>query len=100
MTSPSRRRSVLRERALARLIRKVLIEVFGHKCALCGRRRARWHLDHPRGRIWKVRSCSRLTRMRRYLEDFLEGNLRLLCHSCNESDGAKRLWAAKRKNIY
>lgn len=87
-----RRATLAREHRAAKLLRAFLVEALGHRCACCGRRRARWHLDHPKGRTWKVRSLSRLARMRRYLADYLAGNLRLLCHACNERDGAHRRW--------
>jgi hypothetical protein len=89
----SRLVSKQRERYLARIVRRALIDAMGPGCAICGRLRGRWHLDHPKGRDWQVRSLSRMTRMRRYLKDWFNNNLRLLCHSCNERDGAKRRWA-------
>jgi hypothetical protein len=91
-----RQRSVAEERRKARLIRAFLIEVMGHRCAICGKKRARWHLDHPYGRHWPCRGPSRLTRMKMYLRDWLVGNLRLLCHSCNERDGALKMWRKRR----
>lgn len=93
------RRSVIIERRTAQWIRKFLVnDLFKHTCACCGRKRSsNWHLDHPHGRRWKVRSCSRLDRMKKYLHDIFVGNLRLLCHSCNERDGARRRWEKHRK---
>lgn len=43
---------------------------------------------HPNGRTWEPRRCNLRHRMRIYHQDFMNGNLQLLCSTCNGRDGA------------
>lgn len=88
-----------KERRAARLLREQLLDTMGRVCKLCGRRRGPWHLDHPYGRSWRVRDHSRLDRMKKYLRDWEQGNLRVLCKKCNETDGAHRRWARQEGRV-
>jgi hypothetical protein len=70
-------------------IAELLLEAFGWKCAKCGSDK-KLEFDHPKGRDYDPTRMNRYQRMRKYLHDFLEGNLRLLCRKCNAKDGHAR----------
>lgn len=91
------RRLYRRRAENAKLIRWWLWDTMGRVCARCGLRHS-LEFDHPFGRNWQPRKLNCYARARAYLMDWAEGNLRLLCRSCNGSDGAKRLWE-KRKDV-
>lgn len=67
-------------------MRERLREVMGGRCKECGGSEG-LEFHHPRGRNWVARKKNQLTRMRLYLQDFLLGNLELLCSGCNKSAG-------------
>ena len=71
-----------------------LVEVMGSVCAIeeCPTPWDQLEFDHPNGRGYDPAKLNRWTRMKRYREDWLAGNLRLLCKTHNTSDGAKRRW--------
>ena len=48
--------------------------------------------DHPHGRDWTPAKKNRWQRMVLYERDAAAGNLRLLCRSCNATDGNHRRW--------
>jgi len=77
---------------LSTIIRAVLIIVLGGKCNVCGGTLlAVLEIDHPQGRSWEPRHCSRLNRALRYCDEYAAGvPLRVLCRRCNAIDGAKR----------
>jgi hypothetical protein len=56
-------------------------------------------LDHPNGKTWEARVLSPQQRMKRYEEDYENGQLSLLCKKCNGTDGAfnKHFYAAIKK---
>lgn len=55
--------------------------------------------DHMQGRLWVPSKLNCWARARQYLADWSAGKLRLLCRSCNGSDGAYRGWR-KRKAFH
>lgn len=63
-------------------------------CALCGHFGSGFNplcVDHVDGKKWHVRSANQMTRLLRYVSEFLAGvKLRILCKKCNEKDGAKQ----------
>jgi hypothetical protein len=80
---PNRKLSQVR---LAVEMRERLVEVMGGKCVKCGTTEL-LEFHHPHGRDWVARKKNQAQRMRRYLQDFLLGNLELLCGGCNKSVG-------------
>jgi len=87
--SARRRRARLRAVEQASLIRWWLFDTMGWCCANCGTI-ANVELDHPHGRNWEPRNCDCVTRAKRYLRDWADGNLRILCRTCNAKDGGRR----------
>jgi len=81
-----------REKRIARKIRSLLLDLMGRKCKICKKKKGPWHLDHKYERTWALKKHSRLDRMKRYLKDWANDNLRVLCPFCNCSDGGKRRW--------
>ena len=81
---PARKLSQAR---LAIQMRERLVEVMGGKCVKCGATEL-LEFHHPDGRDWVARKKNQAQRMRRYLQDFLLGNLELLCSACNKAAGA------------
>src|SRR3990167_2621888 len=72
----------------ARQIRKFIFDRLGRVCRKCGGKR-RIEFDHPRGRTWKTKDFSNVSRMKMYLQDFKAGKLSVLCRWCNASDGQR-----------
>lgn len=70
-------------------IRAEINEMLGGVCDLCGAEE-NLEVDHPYGRDWQPRKVNRLDRLRRYLREARKGLIRLLCRSCNATDGCKR----------
>jgi len=70
--------------------RTELEKLVGPVCVACGSDDKDWHFDHPHGRRYDVRKLGSYARLRRYLQDFRQGNGRRLCSTCNSSDGANR----------
>jgi len=69
--------------------RAELIRRLGGQCRVCGST-DRLELHHPHGRDWTPRRHNRWTRINHYWRDWEQGNLELLCQSCNGRDGARR----------
>jgi len=62
--------------------RDALLKKMGGACQQCGQvEKLEFH--HPYGRDWIARSMNPYLRMNHYERDFAEGNLELLCKSCN-----------------
>lgn len=84
-----------KRRRRAKAIRQALRQALGGRCAnpkdnaRCTRTRY-LEFDHKHGRLWQPNKLNCLERALRYVEDFAAGRLRLLCRSCNGSDGAYR----------
>jgi hypothetical protein len=89
------RRAQRRRREQAFLIRWWLYDSLGKKCACCSAEHG-LEFDHQKGRKYMPCSMNCLARAKAYLKDYAEGNLRLLCRSCNGRDGAHRRWHAER----
>ena len=66
-----------------------LFETLGFRCDRCGEDRD-LQFDHQDGRNWKLSHFNISDRIRRYVKDYRNGNLRLLCGKCNRMDGARR----------
>ena len=64
-----------------------LIIKLGGKCRECGTTE-NLELDHPNGKTWEAAKLSPQMRIKRYEEDYENGQLDLLCRSCNARDGA------------
>jgi hypothetical protein len=64
-----------------------LIVQLGGKCREC-ETTENLELDHPNGKPWEAKKMSPRQRMKQYEEDNINGQLSLLCRSCNGSDGA------------
>jgi len=69
---------------LASRRRIVLEALLGGECWACGST-SPLHFDHPSGRDYAPSSLSSHQRMKRYERDAAQGELRLLCASCNDS---------------
>lgn len=80
---PERKLSQVR---LAVEMRERLVEVMGGKCKKCPATEL-LEFHHPHGRDWVAAKKNQAQRMRRYLQDFLLGNLELLCADCNKAAG-------------
>jgi len=78
------------------LRRRALIARLGARCAGCDQTEqdlmAALEFDHPHGRDWTPAKKNRWQRMVLYERDAAAGNLRLLCRSCNATDGNHRRW--------
>jgi hypothetical protein len=88
------RAAAKRHAQVAAYMREILIEAMGGVCA-CGCGTVRYDLlefDHHHGRKWVANRLSKVRRMQRYVRDFLDGNLRLLCRESNRRDGGARRW--------
>lgn len=70
--------------------RIALEKLVGPVCVSCGSDDKDWHFDHPRGRVYDVRKLDSYARLKRYQQDFHQGNGRRLCATCNSSDGNHR----------
>jgi hypothetical protein len=80
-------------------IRQALFDKLGRLCAVCGIDEVLafdegrpLEFDHPNGRAWDY-TLNRAQRALRLIADEKAGNLRVLCRSCNGSDGAKKRWS-------
>lgn len=68
-----------------RLMRRMLIEALGGRCAFCSRRYG-LEVDHIDGCTWVQRGVTQETRIRRYAAEYRAGvRLRPLCRSHNGS---------------
>jgi len=76
------RRKTLNHVKAYKLRRKALIIKMGGCCEECGKKR-KLEFHHPNGRDWSCRDLSRWSRMVRYERDYENGELELLCRSCN-----------------
>jgi hypothetical protein len=71
--------------------RAALIDALGARCALCPeQRRAVLEFDHPNGREYELHRLNRRQRVQRWKAEHAQGLLRLLCRSCNATDGGGR----------
>ena len=68
----------------ANLRKAELIEALGSQCWACGSI-VPLHIDHPYGRDWQPRKVCFYSRVLRYWKEHLEGKVRLLCKTCNDS---------------
>lgn len=98
------RASQRKRRRRAKAIRKALRAALGGHCENPqGNPRClgtRWlEFDHKHGRLWQPNKLNCLERALKYLEDWAAGRLRLLCRSCNGSDGAARLWKKRKADV-
>lgn len=77
---------------VAKIARVALICVLGAECETCHERDLdKLEVDHPKGRGYSARGLNSFQRIARYWQEFCKGvDLRVLCRSCNASDGAKR----------
>jgi hypothetical protein len=75
-------------------LRKYILSKLTNYCVLCGSIDD-LQLDHPKGRNWSPNKFSAEKRLKKYLEDQSNDNLRVLCALCNRRDGGKRLWEKK-----
>jgi hypothetical protein len=102
MLSPRKRNyhaEWLKTKSRLNVRRNFLIIKLGGQCRLC-RSTKNLELDHPDGKNWEARKFSPQMRMKRYEEDYENGQLDLLCKSCNCRDGAlnKDFYGAVRHN--
>jgi hypothetical protein len=88
----------LRTKSRLEVRKGFLIIKLGGVCRLCGATES-LELDHPNGKHWEARKLSPQMRMKQYEEDYENGQLSLLCKSCNARDGAlnKFFYSAIRK---
>lgn len=77
-------------------LREALRQQMGGRCVKCDAAEL-LEFHHPRGRTWEPRRCNLRHRMRRYQQDYLRGNLQLLCSTCNGRDGALNKKKYRRK---
>ena len=88
--------TLAQRKALFYARRDQLMALLGNVCAEPGCESwDRLEFDHPYGRNYDIRRLCRWQRMKRYMADYLAGNLRLLCAVHNGRDGARRRWAAR-----
>ena len=62
-------------------LREILVDAMGGKCAEpgCKYRGDKLHIDHPAGRDWEPRELSSHMRIKRYISEYNQGLVRLLC---------------------
>jgi len=77
----------LKLKARLQVRRAFLVIKLGGKCRMCGSTEE-LELDHPNGKDYEARKLSPQMRMKRYEENYENGQLDLLCHNCNSRDGA------------
>jgi hypothetical protein len=65
-------------------IRRELIEKMGGDCEKC-HSADQLEFHHPIKKFWPSCRIGGITRMRRYMRDYSEGNLQLLCKPCHDS---------------
>lgn len=94
-----RRYQLRRRRERIDLLRAVLIETLGGRCAQhgCETPFDDLEIDHVIGCTWNQRAAGREGRHLRYVREFREGvPLQVLCRSCNAAKnqhGLRRAWA-------
>jgi 5-methylcytosine-specific restriction endonuclease McrA len=66
-----------------RKIREQLIKDMGSICVKCGSD-VKIEIDHIHGRDWDVKRLNRLSRIKKYAQEWKEGKVRLLCKKCNQ----------------
>jgi hypothetical protein len=90
----------LRTKAKLLVRRAVLIGKLGGKCQKCGSTET-LEPDHPNGKTWESRKLSPQMRQKQHEKDFENGELSLLCRSCNGKDGAinKSFYGAQKEEV-
>ncbi len=80
------------QKPLRERIRRMLLEIYGNRCAECGCLEGDCHLEvnHIYGRDWKPSEAGSYGRWLRYWREAREGKINLLCPDCNKAYRPKR----------
>ena len=76
-------------------LRQALFNRLGRQCAICKKSEEEvapepLEFDHPLGRDYLLRRLNRWQRAIQYGRDLQQGNLRVLCASCNRGGSGRR----------
>lgn len=80
--------STARRNRWAQEQRRGLIAGLGGRCRECGGVDD-LEIDHPSGRAYKLHKLAQWQRVRFYMDEAARGLVRVLCRSCNASDGQR-----------
>lgn len=90
MTRPlSDHPEAVRSRRRHAALKRELFRILGNECEHCGvgPNDAKLEPHHITSRTWRSRDHFTITRILLYIEDAIEGRVRLLCSDCNKIEG-------------